>query len=112
MTTDNKWKSRLLSSSLPLEYEIAKILTQKGFTIRPDYTYSRNDAGVTKDFSADIEASQAAPFGQDETAYASLSLVAESKFRLLRLSLTIRYQVRKTCMSHILYPKKLAKLVF
>ena len=56
-TAKGKWKDCLLSSSLPFEFEIAKLLASAGFFISADYTYSRTDAGVTKDFSVDIEAS-------------------------------------------------------
>lgn len=34
-----KWKHRLLSSSLPLEYEVAKILTANGFFVSSDFQF-------------------------------------------------------------------------
>jgi hypothetical protein len=53
--SDKKWKSNLLSSSLPLEYEIAKTLVTKGFVVEADYTYGRDaESGQPKDFSVDM----------------------------------------------------------
>jgi hypothetical protein len=52
---DRKWKSNLLSTSLPLEYEVARTLVTKGFAVEADYTYGRDaESGQSKDFSVDI----------------------------------------------------------
>jgi len=37
------WKSALLSSSLPLEHEAAKILSRQGYEVESDYSYRRLD---------------------------------------------------------------------
>ena len=69
MSKSNKWKSKLISSSLPLEFEVAKYFVSKGFSVtadytyaRADYTYARNDSGTVKDFSVDLKASAYLPF--------------------------------------------------
>ena len=42
MTDSKKWESRLLSSSIPLEYEVAKVLSDLNFTVSFDYAYYRH----------------------------------------------------------------------
>jgi hypothetical protein len=78
--TDAKWKSRLLSSSVPLEFEVARTLTSMGFGVRSDYLYSRDDAGIAKDFSVDLHAIAYPPFRNDRSN-AALELLVECKFR-------------------------------
>lgn len=80
-TAKGKWKDSLLSSSLPLEFEIAKLLASAGFAISADYTYSRIDAGVTKDFSVDILAHGFIPLGNPNSWDATLLFLIECKFR-------------------------------
>jgi hypothetical protein len=83
-----KWKSKLISSSLPLEFEAAKILVAKGFTISSDFSYARNDAGVVKDFSVDLHAMAYLPFSnpQNISSTAKLELLVECKQRLKDIS--------------------------
>jgi hypothetical protein len=76
-----KWKPRLVSSSLPLEYEAARHLAEKGFAVSADYAYARDDLGVTKDFSVDIHARGFAPFSDQNKNWASLDLLVECKQR-------------------------------
>jgi hypothetical protein len=38
-SNSKSWKSRLISSSLPLEFEAARILISEKFHIQSDYTY-------------------------------------------------------------------------
>ena len=78
----NKWKSRLASSGLPLEFEAAKILAKKRFAVSPDYAYARDDAGVVKDFSVDIEASGYTPFRKSNSITSSVTLLVECKYRV------------------------------
>ena len=54
----NKWKSKLISSSVPLEFEVAKILVASGFSVSGDFPYHRLDSGVDKEFSVDIRATR------------------------------------------------------
>lgn len=85
-----KWKSKLVSSSLPLEFEAAKILTAKKFTISADYSYARNDSGVVKDFSVDLYARAYLPFSKPEGMYqrptATLEFLVECKQRVQNIS--------------------------
>ncbi|TVX96229.1 hypothetical protein [Cohnella terricola] len=81
MADSKKWKSKLLSSSLPLEYEVAKILVSKGFSVSADYTYSRNDTGLHKDFSVDISAIAFPPFSNEHKISSQVELLVECKYR-------------------------------
>lgn len=81
MTSSKKWKHNLLSSSVPLEFEIAKALVSNGFSITPDYTYSRNDSGITKDFSVDMKASAYWPFYDPNQIKLELDILVECKYR-------------------------------
>jgi len=80
---ENKWKSNLVSSSLPLEYEIAKILVTKGFAVEADYTYARDsETGRSKDFSVDINATGFPPFDDPNSVEGTLELLVECKHRV------------------------------
>lgn len=79
MSDSNKWKTKLLSSSLPLEYEVSRILANRGFSIDSDYSYTRKDSEAAKDFSVDIKAT-GLPFNKHEEA-ALLTLLVECKYR-------------------------------
>lgn len=80
MSDSNKWKPKLLSSSVPMEYVVAKELVQQGFAVNTDYTYSRYDAGIEKDFSVDIHATGYPPFNTDRLL-ATVELLVECKHR-------------------------------
>ena len=79
--SSKKWKDNLLSSSLPLEFNVAKILVSKGFWVNSDFAYARNDTGIVKDFSVDIEATAYPPFTDPNKIDASLTLLVECKYR-------------------------------
>jgi hypothetical protein len=68
-----------------LEFDVAKILVAKGFSIDSDFTYSRKDSaasGVVKDFSVDIEALAFPPFDpKGNELHAQLQLLVECKYR-------------------------------
>ncbi|WP_019910332.1 hypothetical protein [Paenibacillus sp. HW567] len=86
MADSKKWKSKLLSSSIPLEFDVAKLLVDQGFIIEADYTYSRDDKGTYKNFSVDINASAYAPFSETESEgrnefCANVQLLIECKYR-------------------------------
>lgn len=76
-----KWKDRLLSSSLPLEYEVGKILTQNNFFIDFDYAYKRYDNANEKEFSIDIKAGGYYPFETESSIKLSIDLLLECKYR-------------------------------
>ncbi|MFA5253591.1 MAG: hypothetical protein WC367_02840 [Methanoregula sp.] len=90
---DKEWKNKLLSSSLPLEFEVGKILKSKKFCFSYDYLYSRdkyspdngsdNLSDVYNDFSVDLHAWDLAPFGDlddDTETTAWLELLIECKY--------------------------------
>lgn len=81
MTEESKWKSKLLSSSTPLEYEVAKTLVSKGFSVTADYSYAREDEGRLKDFSVDISAYGFPPFNSENNLKSTFSLLVECKYR-------------------------------
>lgn len=81
MSNSGKWKSKLISSSLPLEFEVAKFLVSKGFSVNADYTYARDDSGVVKDFSVDLHATAYLPFSNPNKITAQLDLLVECKQR-------------------------------
>lgn len=71
------WKSNLLSSSFPLEYEVAKILVSHGYAVSSDYKYLRkNKEGQPTEFSIDIEATL-----YDEENLCTNSFLIECKHR-------------------------------
>jgi hypothetical protein len=76
-----KWKSKLVSSSIPLEFEVAKLLASNGFAISADFTYSRNDSGIIKDFSTDINATGYLPLSDPNKMQGKLELLIECKQR-------------------------------
>lgn len=80
-STNNKWKDRLLSSGIPLEYDVAKEFVSKGFAIDADYSYARSDQGFEKDFSVDLLASAYPPVTNPNDIRANLNILAECKFR-------------------------------
>jgi hypothetical protein len=80
MSETNKWKSRLLSSSIPMEYEVANILVSHGFAVDTDFSYARSDAGIQKDFSVDLLATHYLLTSADDIA-AEVELLVECKHR-------------------------------
>jgi hypothetical protein len=81
MNDSKKWKSRFLSSSIPLEYEVAKILTDLDFSVSFDYTYFRNDGTSKKEFSADIKAHTYLPIDAQNDLNGEITILAECKYR-------------------------------
>lgn len=79
-TKTKKWKSRLLSSSLPLEYEVAKVLSDLNFSVSLDYPYYRKEGGQEKEFSTDINGFFCFPLDSEDVD-ATLTLIAECKYR-------------------------------
>jgi hypothetical protein len=77
-----KWKSRLLSSSIPLEYEVAKILVKNTFSVNFDYSYKRKDDSAEKDFSVDVKGYGFCPFSENKPINAEVTVIAECKYRV------------------------------
>ena len=80
-TDSAKWKSKLLSSSLPLEFEVAKVLAARDFTVTANYPYQRVDAGIEKEFSVDIRANHLLPALRKIPAMPPLAIMIECKQR-------------------------------
>lgn len=76
MNENKKWKEKLISSSFPLEYLVSKKLAAYDIAVGNEFSYSRNDAGVLKDFSIDINGS----YWNEECTY-SLNFLIECKQR-------------------------------
>ena len=81
MAKNSSWKSKLLSSGVPLEFEAAKILTAKGFAVDADYTFTRIYEGVSKDASVDIMGTGYLPLNDRNSVKAELYLLIECKYR-------------------------------
>jgi len=80
-TGSDKWKVKLLSSSLPLEFEVARLMARRGFTVAADFPYLRDDGGIQKEFSVDIIAGWLASKLRKVNASCWLSLLLECKYR-------------------------------
>lgn len=74
-----KWRSYLLSTSLPLEYEAAKLLGSKEYVLRPNYNYNREQSWENRDSSVDILASHTQKT-KDGFEY-GINLLVECKYR-------------------------------
>ncbi|MDR2264370.1 MAG: hypothetical protein LBE93_13085 [Enterobacter asburiae] len=57
MSENKKWKEKLISSSFPLEYLVSRKLADLDIAVQNEFTYSRDDAGILKDFSIDLHGS-------------------------------------------------------
>src|SRR4030065_1745594 len=78
---NTKWKDRLLSSGVPLEFEVAKILTKEGFFVDYDFAYQRFDEKEEKEFSIDIHSTGYHPFNEPNNLNIEIGLFLECKFR-------------------------------
>lgn len=77
-----KWKSSLLSSGLPLEYEAAKALVSRGFVVETDYPYELGgEKAEYKEFTVDMRAIGFPPFSDVEVIDGTLELLIECKHR-------------------------------
>lgn len=78
---DSNWKKHLLRSSVPLEYETAKILSKNGLSVSVDYAYSRLDSGVDTECSVDIRGVGTVSLTERLSGFSSLDVLVESKYR-------------------------------
>jgi hypothetical protein len=82
MKSSGKWKDKLLSSSVPLEFECANLFRSHGFLVGPEYSYSRlSEGGVGKEFSVDFLATNYPIFEDDDDLRATLEVPVECKYR-------------------------------
>lgn len=75
------WKDNLLSSSVPMEFEVSKLLVKHGFSIAADYSYTRYGAEERDDFSVDIAASTYLPLRKLNNVTTEFHLLIECKHR-------------------------------
>jgi hypothetical protein len=78
--TDRGWKRHLLSSGIPLEYEVAQILSALGLATEADYAFTRPNGHEIREGSVDLSGHCFEPFGKEEVAY-KLGLLIECKYR-------------------------------
>lgn len=75
------WKDNLLSSSVPMEFEVSKLLVKHGFSTSADYSYLRHGAQGKDDFSVDLHASIYLPYRRPNEITAEFHLLIECKHR-------------------------------
>lgn len=79
--TSGKWKPKLLSSSLPLEYEVAKALVSVDFSVHSDFSYHRAQQGHDIEWSVDIRAIRQTLVVPGAKRGCSFDLLVECKHR-------------------------------
>jgi hypothetical protein len=77
----SKWKDKLLSSSIPLEYQVAKILASKNIRVSFDFAYQRLDEREEKDFSVDLKGFGFCPFKEESSIELIVEFLVECKYR-------------------------------
>ena len=75
------WKDNLLSSSVPMEFEVSKLLVKHGFSTSADYSYTRHGAQGRDDFSVDLHASIYLPYRRPNEITTEFQLLIECKHR-------------------------------
>jgi hypothetical protein len=79
MATGSGWKKHLLSSGIPLEHEVARVLASEQFFVGSDYEYLRRDESRgEKEFSVDLSASR---MSFHRNPQFSLEMLVECKYR-------------------------------
>ena len=81
MPKEERWRADVLSSSLPLEYQVASVLVNSGFSVTADYSYTVPESA--KEYSVDIAAFDLVFKGGNgyHDIAASLQLLVECKYR-------------------------------
>lgn len=76
------WKDALLSSGLPLEYDVNGILLKSGFHVRGEQPYSRRTGTSAEEFSVDLHAHHYVEEAAKEGSFkAELVTICECKYR-------------------------------
>jgi hypothetical protein len=75
-----EWKDVLLRSGVPLEFEVAQVLAERGFEVDADFPYMRRDVEGEKEHSIDILATKFMDFGKERVS-GSINLLIECKYR-------------------------------
>jgi hypothetical protein len=76
-----KWINELLSSCLPLEFDVARLLVAKGFRVAADFKFNRTDSAALRDCSVQVLAGASLPFADPEQPTGTLELVLECRHR-------------------------------
>lgn len=79
-SAERGWKRHLLSSGIPLEYEVARTLAALDIATEADYAFTRPDGYQGREGSVDLAGSSFESFGREEIAY-KLNLLIECKYR-------------------------------
>jgi hypothetical protein len=79
-SAERGWKRHLLSSGIPLEYEVARTLSALDIATEADYAFTRPDGYQGREGSVDLAGSSFESFGREEIAY-KLNLLIECKYR-------------------------------
>lgn len=80
------WKDYILRSGAPLEYEVARSVSNNGFEIDADFCYMRRDVDGAKEMSVDI---LAVHWGNPEELQYAAHLLIECKYRAMGKSLLL-----------------------
>lgn len=77
------WKDGLLSSGLPLEYEVSNILFNAGFHVDGEQPYTRHSSATVEEFSVDLHANHYVEDADDKGKFkAQLKVLSECKYRV------------------------------
>lgn len=68
-STEKGWKRHLLSSGIPLEYEVAEHLGEQGMVTEADFSFTRPNGKETTEGSVDILCRSYEKFGKSEVAF-------------------------------------------
>lgn len=79
MSEDLNWKTGLLDSGLPLEFEAARMLVSKGFRVDSDFKYARTDNGAVGRCSVDLHAKGFTPFSDPQQVTGAVDLVLQCR---------------------------------
>ncbi len=79
MSKELKWKSGLLSSGLPLQFEAARLLASKGFRVDSDFKYAWTDGSTVNRRSVDLRAKASMPLSDPSRVTGALELVLECR---------------------------------
>lgn len=77
MSNESMWKEALLSSAIPIAFEAAQILVEKGFSVVPDFRFSVFDHGKKTDRHVDIHAFSMPCVSGSQTKDARLDILVQ-----------------------------------
>jgi len=81
LADEANWKTELLASNLPLEFEAAGVLVSAGFTVDSDFRYTWVDAEAGREAAIGIRATGLPPFADPEQATGTLDLLLQCRYR-------------------------------